>query len=207
MANSLPAPPLMLITDRTQAVHPLLHIVREAFAGGCRWVSLRDKDMSAAERRTLLGALLREAGSVGATVTIHGDTDAAAALDAGGVHLPADGKPREARLALGPAALIGQSCHTLDAARAAQAAGADYVTLSPVFATRSKPGYEPVGLGLLAEAARALDIPVVALGGITPTNAAECRAVGAAGIAVMGEIMRAPDPAAETRALVDALEP
>ncbi len=202
---SLPHPPLLLITDRTQAVHPLLHVLREAMAGGCRWVSLREKDMTAAERRTLLGALLREAHACGATVTIHGDVDAAAAEGAAGVHLPRDGDPAAARRALGPGALIGQSCHSTEAARRAERAGADYVTLSPVFTTHSKPGYRPIGLDTLAEAAAAVAIPVIALGGIAPVNAAKSIAAGAAGVAVMGDIMRAPDPAAATREILAAL--
>jgi len=203
--NRLPDPPLLLITDRSQAVHPLIHVVREALAGGCRWVSLREKDMTAPERRTLLGALLREAQACAATATVHDDVDAASAEGAAGVHLPRDGSPSAARRALGPDALIGQSCHSSDAVRAAQEAGADYVTLSPVFGTHSKPGYRPIGIDALAETVSGVRIPVVALGGVSPVNAAKCMAAGAAGVAVMGDIMRAPDPAAATRAILAAL--
>ena len=87
-------------------------------------------------------------------------------------------------------------------------AGADYVTLSPIFLSDSKPGYGPaLGLDVLAAAAEAdaAPGPVVALAGITPDNAASCLAAGAAGIAVMGEIMRAEDPEKTVRRLLTAL--
>jgi thiamine-phosphate pyrophosphorylase len=85
-------------------------------------------------------------------------------------------------------------------------AGADYVTISPIFLTDSKPGYGPaLGLDGLRAAVAAAPGPVVALAGIGATNAAACVAAGASGVAVMGEIMRAGDPEATVRALIDAL--
>ena len=84
-------------------------------------------------------------------------------------------------------------------------AGADYVTLSPVFLTDSKPGYGPaLGLDALAAAAAAAPGPIIALAGITPDNAASCLAASARGIAVMGEVMRADDPEATVRRLLAA---
>ena len=80
--------------------------------------------------------------------------------------------------------------------RAAAKAGADYVTISPIFPTQSKPGYgPPLSLEGLAKAANLAKIPVIALGGVTAANANSCRRAGAAGVAVMGTIMRASDPA------------
>jgi thiamine-phosphate pyrophosphorylase len=120
------------------------------------------------------------------------------------VHLPSDGDPGAARVRL-PHALIGASAHSAGEAAARLRAGADYVTLSPVFLTASKPGYGPaLGLDGLAAAAAAAPGPVLALGGITLANAALCRAAGAAGIAVMGEIMRADDPQATVADLISA---
>jgi thiamine-phosphate pyrophosphorylase len=87
--------------------------------------------------------------------------------------------------------LIGISAHAEDDVAAAQTQGADYVTLSPIFATTSKPGYGPaLGLAGLARALR-FGLPVIALGGVTADSAAECLRAGAAGVAVMGGIMRA----------------
>ncbi|GLS42101.1 thiamine phosphate synthase [Methylobacterium brachythecii] len=110
-----------------------------------------------------------------------------------------------ARYALKPGALVGLSAHSLADIRSATAAGADYVTFSPIFATASKPGYGPsLGLDALREAA-GLGLPIIALGGIGVDEARRCREAGAAGVAVMGGLMRASDPAAETHQLLAAL--
>ena len=85
-----------------------------------------------------------------------------------------------------PGFLIGVSCHTLDEVRAAEEEGADYVVFGPVFAPRSKvTALAPRGIEALAEAARAVRIPVLALGGITRENAQDCMRAGAAGIAAI----------------------
>jgi len=202
---ALPNPPLLVISDRSQARRPLVEIAAAAFRGGCRWFSLREKDLPPAERRTLLAGLVALGRDYGATVTVHDDIDAAAATGAGGVHLPAGSDPKAARMRL-PGKLIGASAHSSAEAAALIAADADYVTVSPIFLTESKPGYGPaLGLGGLGEAAAAANGPVVALAGITPANAAACIEAGAAGIAVMGEVMRSSDPEATVRALVAAI--
>jgi thiamine-phosphate pyrophosphorylase len=192
----LPVPPLLVISDRRQARQPLQQVAEAAFAGGCRWFSLREKDLPPDERRALLGALVTLGRRFGAVVTAHEDIEAVAAVGADGVHLPSGGSPVAARARL-PGALIGASAHSADEAAALLRAGADYVTASPVFVTASKPGYGPaLGLDGLARIVAAARGPVVALGGITPENAAACLAAGACGIAVMGEVMRAADPQA-----------
>jgi thiamine-phosphate pyrophosphorylase len=202
---TLPAPPLLVISDRSQARRPLAEVAEAAFAGGCRWFSLREKDLPAAERRALLARLVALGRHHGATVTVHDDVDAAVAAGAGGVHLPGGGAPAAARARL-PRGLVGVSAHAASEAAALLVAGADYVTVSPVFLSDSKPGYGPaLGLDGLAAAVRATPGPIVALAGITPENAAACLAAGAAGIAVMGEVMRAADPQAAVRALLEAM--
>src|SRR5712671_1077336 len=189
----LPVPPLLVISDRRQARRPLEELAEAAFAGGGRWFSLREKDLPPAERRALLGALVAHGHRWGATVTVHDDIDAAAVADAGGVHLPSGGSPAAARLRL-PGALIGASAHSAEEALGLLRAGADYVTVSPVFVTASKPGYGPaLGLDGLARIVARAAGPVIALGGVTAANAAPCLAAGARGIAVMGEVMRAAD--------------
>ena len=198
----LPVPPLLVISDRRQARRPLEELAEAAFAGGCRWFSLREKDLPPAERRPLLGALVVLGHYWGATVTVHDDIDAAAMADAGGVHLPSGGSPEAARLRL-PGALIGASAHSAEEARALLSAGADYVTISPIFVTASKPGYGPaLGLDGLARIVARAAGPVIALGGVTAANAASCRAAGAQGVAVMGEVMRAADPRAAVEAIL-----
>jgi thiamine-phosphate pyrophosphorylase len=205
-ATRLPDPPVLVISDRSQARRPLVEIAAAAFAGGCRWFSLREKDLPAAARRALLGELVALGRRCDATVTVHDDLDAAVAVGAGGVHLPSGGDPAAARARL-PRGLIGVSAHGAGEAAALIAAGADYVTISPIFLTDSKPGYGPaLGLGGLAGTVAASGGPVVALAGITPANARACIAAGADGIAVMGEVMRAADPEATVRALIQAIE-
>ena len=201
----LPVPPLLVISDRRQARRPLEEVAEAVFAGGCRWFSLREKDLPPAERHALLAALVTLGRRYGASVTVHDDIEAVASADAAGVHLPSGGSPEAARLRL-PDALIGASAHSAEEASALLRAGVDYVTVSPIFITASKPGYGPaLGLGGLASAVAQAPGPVIALGGIAAENAAQCFAAGAQGVAVMGEIMRAADPRAATEEILSAI--
>lgn len=196
----LPAPPVLLITNRLRSARPLPEVLDAAFAAGCRWASLREKDLTPAARLDLLASLLPIARRHGARLTVHADLEAAAACD--GVHLPGGGDVRAARARLGPDALVGLSCHAPAEVARAAADGADYATLSPIFPTSSKPGYGPaLGPAALTGAATA-GIPVLALGGVDAANAAACRAAGAGGIAVMGGIMTAADPQAAMAAII-----
>ena len=203
--RSLPAT-LLLITDRTQSLRPLTETVAMALEGGCRWVMLREKDLPPDELLDLAREIAALTSARGATLSISSDIAAARALKAG-LHLPTDGKPLAARAALGSAALIGQSAHSVEEAEKALDTGADYVTLSPIFASASKPGYGPaLGSEGLRRVAARLQIPIVALAGIDVDNAGTCLKAGAAAVAVMGGIMRAKDPAAEVRDLLAALQ-
>jgi thiamine-phosphate pyrophosphorylase len=200
-----PAPPLLVISDRRQARRPLEEIAEAIFAGGCRWFSLREKDLPAAERRTLLSALVALGRRWEATVTVHEDVDAAVMSGAAGVHLRSAGNPEAARPRL-PDGLIGASAHSAEEASALLGSGADYVTLSPVFPTASKPGYGPaIGLDGLAEIIAQVPSTVIALGGVTPANAPLCLSAGASGVAVMGEVMRAANPQAVVEAMLAAM--
>jgi thiamine-phosphate pyrophosphorylase len=201
----LPVPPLLVISDRRQARRPLEELAGAIFAGGCRWFSLREKDLPLAERRALLRALMMVGRRWGATVTVHEDVDAAVISGAAGVHLPSAGNPEAARARL-PGGLIGASAHSAEEASALLGSRADYVTLSPIFTTASKPGYGPaIGLGGLAEIVRQAPGPVIALGGITAANAPLCLSAGASGVAVMGEVMRAANPQAAVEAMLAAI--
>jgi thiamine-phosphate pyrophosphorylase len=201
----LPVPPLLVISDRHQTRLPLERVANAVFAGGGRWFSLREKDLPPAERRALLGRLVALGRRVGAVVTVHEDIDAAAVADADGVHLPSAGNVAAARSRL-PHGLIGASAHSAEEASALLRAGADYVTVSPIFVTSSKPGYGPaLGLDGLARIIAEAPGRVVALGGITDGNAAACLATGARGIAVMGEVMRSEDPRVAVERLLRAI--
>jgi thiamine-phosphate pyrophosphorylase len=202
----LPAPPVLLITDRKQTRRPLEEVVAGALRGGCRWVSLREKDLPAAEQAALALRLDRLAAPFCARLMLHGDPRIARETGLFGVHLPAGFDWRSARAALGPAAWVSTSAHSFDEVLAVAAASVDAVTLSPVFATASKPGYGPAfGLDALAESARLSPIPIIALGGITDgSRVRACLEAGASGVAVMGVIMRAPDPTATMIELIRA---
>jgi thiamine-phosphate pyrophosphorylase len=201
----LPAPPVLLITDRSQAKRGLADVVAEACAGGCRWISLREKDLPEAEQIALFARIAAAARPFGARATLHGPAALAQAAGADGVHLAGGGDPAAARALLGPRALVGLSLHTLGEAARADPAALDYVTASPVFLTASKPGYGPaLGVEGLAAFARACRVPVLALGGVGAAEAGSCRSAGAAGLAVMGGVMRADDPAAAFHAAAQA---
>jgi thiamine-phosphate pyrophosphorylase len=199
----LPNPPLLLITDRRQTLLPLADVVRAALATGCRWISLREKDLSEADQVTLAQVLLSITRRHGACLTLHGDAALAKACGADGVHLPAGSDPIASRAMLGPAKLIGVSLHTVTEAAAIDPNVVDYAIAGPTFETPSKPGYGPeLGRKGLAEIAHAAPVPVLAIGGLNATRAAEVLAAGPVGIAVMGGVMRAADPGQEVRALL-----
>jgi thiamine-phosphate pyrophosphorylase len=133
--------------------------------------------------------------------------DVALAAECGAsVHLQSAAVVGAARQRLGPGALVGVSAHSFDDVAAAAAAGADYVTLSPIFLTSSKPGYGPaLGVAAIGPAAK-LGISVIALGGVTADLIRPCLNAGAAGVAVMGEIMRSDQPGRIVGGLLAACE-
>lgn len=199
----LPDPPLLVVTDRHQARLPLAEVVRASLAAGCRWVSVREKDLSDEDQIALALSLLPIARRYGACLTLHGDAALAKACDADGVHLPAGGDPGAGRATLGPRKLVGISLHSVTEAEAIDPDVVDYALAGPAFETASKPGYGPeIGRKGLAEIARAAPVPILAIGGLNATRAAEVLAAGPAGIAVMGGVMRAVDPGQEVRALL-----
>jgi thiamine-phosphate pyrophosphorylase len=199
----LPQPPLLLVTDRRQARRPLLEVAAHAITAGCRWVSVREKDLPEEDQLALVRALLPIARRHGARVSLHGEAALAKAANADGAHLSARNNPIAARELLGPDKLIGVSIHTVTEADAIDPGVVDYAIAGPAFETVSKPGYGPeIGRKGLAEIAAAARVPVLAIGGINPTRAAEVLAAGSAGIAVMGGVMRAADPRREMQALL-----
>ncbi len=202
----LPDPPLLLVTDRRQARRPLAEIVAMALAGGCRWISLREKDLPQDEQVPLVRMLLPLVHRHGARLLLHGEAALAKLAGADGVHLPSGSDPAAARALVGPQMLVGVSIHTVTEAEAIDPEAADYALAGPAFETPSKPGYGPeIGRIGLAEIARAARVPVLAIGGINTARIGEVIAAGCAGVAVMGGVMRAADPALETGALVATL--
>lgn len=193
VAERLPDPPLLGIFNEQ---HATAAFVGAAIAGGARWLSLRAPDLTTAQRLALLAPLKPICNAAGAVLSVHADIDTAAALGLPAIHLPRDGDPRAVRERLGGTVLIGVSAHDCAEAMAAAGRSADYVTLSPLFETASKPGYAPsLSAADFRAIAAALPIPVLALGGIDlAERVAYAVSLGAAGVAVMGALGRHADP-------------
>jgi thiamine-phosphate pyrophosphorylase len=202
----LPDPPLLLITDRKQSLRPLDEVAAQACAAGCRWISIREKDLARTDQIALARALRPITQRAGARLMLHGDADLARDAELDGVHLASGSVGRAARRLLGPAALIGLSVHSVREAANLDDTVVDYVIAGPAYATASKPGYGPaLGPDGLAAIVRAGAVPVIAVGGIAADNIAPLIHSGVAGVAVMGGMMRAADPARETASLRNAL--
>jgi thiamine-phosphate diphosphorylase len=188
---------MLVLTDRRQSRRPLPETVTGAVEGGARWVVLREKDLPAPERAALAEALRAILTPIGGRLIVAG-TDP---LGGDAVHLAA-ADPCPERVPT-----VGRSCHDQD--EVDRLSTEDYATVSPVFVTASKPGYgPPLGLAGLGRLAARTDKPVLALGGIVaPAHAAACLTAGAAGVAVMGPVMRASDPAAFIASLLTEVSP
>jgi thiamine-phosphate pyrophosphorylase len=201
--NRIPSP-LLVITDRHQARRSLEEVVAEILSAGARWIWFRDRDLEIAERRQLALRLSKLVQSASGCLSIGGDIELAAEIGANAVHVRDIATVTQARRLLGPIALVGLSAHALADVEDAHAAGADYVTLSPIYQSASKPGYgPPLGLGAIERAAQT-GIPIVALGGITANNANTAMNAGAAGVAVMGSVMASDRPTAVVQEILQA---
>lgn len=192
----------------------LLERIETAAAAGIDWIQLREKDLSDRQLIALARAALdrMRARNSATRLFLNDRVDIALAAGAHGVHLSESGLPvadarhlRDDFLACQSRPgdfLIGISCHSAEAVRAVASAGADYAYFGPVFETPSKAQYgAPQGPDRLAEACRAAQIPLIAIGGIDLTNASGCLAAGAAGVAAIRLFQDANDVAAVVASL------
>lgn len=202
----LPDPALLVITDRRQARTPIADIVEAACAAGCRWFSVREKDLPADEQVALAKSLLPVARRFGARLMLHGDAGLAEVAGLDGVHLPAAGDAAHARAWLGSERLVGISIHGVVEASKLDPALVDYAIAGPTYETESKPGYGPaLGAQGIAAIVAAAGVPILAIGGVTADSVRPVLKSRAVGIAVMGSVMRSSAPGAEIKRLLAAL--
>lgn len=176
----------------------IVDAVREA---GCRAVQLREKELSKAAYLELARQVRARSGSE-LLLICNDHLDVALAAGADGVHLGQRDLPVAAARAEAPDLLLGVSTHTLEQALAAQAAGADYVNIGPIFATQTKAGVSAaLGPGLIGVIAPALSIPFTVMGGIKEHNLGQVLEQGARRVAVVTAVTAAADPAAAARRL------
>ncbi len=198
---------LCVITSADVAGRTHEEVAAAALAGGATILQLRDKRMSAASLYQVACRLRELTRRAGVPLIVNDRVDVALAADADGVHLGPDDLPLgAARKVLGPRRIIGASVDTVAQAIRAEHDGADYLGVGPVFPTATKADAgAPVGVERVAAIVRAVGIPVVGIGGITPANAAEVIRAGAAGVAVISAVAAAADMAAAARALLEAV--
>jgi len=203
-AARAPLPRLHLITDRrlVPSLPDRVAAALRALPAGTVAVHLREKELGGRALLDLARALRSACHAAGQLLLVNDRIDVAIAAGADGVQLPSAGVPvAEARRLLGPAALLGCSCHSRADVEAALEGGASFATFSPIYDTPSKRPYgAPVGVEALREAAR-VGLPLVALGGIGPDRVQEVRAAGAVGVAAIRAWLEGDDPAAAVRAL------
>ena len=197
-----PAPLADAVTD-APALGPLVERLTLAGQSGVDLLQIREPDLSAAA----LGALVREVrtrladAGADARIVVNERVDVALAAEADGVHLKSDSIPTALVRRHVPAAfLVGRSVHSVDEARAAEGDGADYVIFGTVFPSGSKPrGHRTAGLDALAGVAQAVQVPVLAIGGISLNTVATAADAGAAGVAAIGLFFDAAGPMEDLR--------
>lgn len=203
---------LQFITHYTNTIS-YLDSVRLALEGGCRWVQLRMKGASEEEMLPVALEAQRMCREAGATFIIDDHVELVRRIGADGVHLGKNDMPiDEARSILGSGFIIGGTANTFDDVLMHHRRGADYIGCGPFRFTTTKEKLSPV-LGLegyrsIMEQMEAagLDMPVVAIGGITAADIPSIMATGVIGIALSGSVLRAADPAAEMARLIAITE-
>jgi thiamine-phosphate pyrophosphorylase len=182
---------------------PPRDLIKAFLDGGASLIQLRAKRLSSGAFLELCDAAVALSASYGAAIVVNDRADLARMSGAAGVHVGQDDlPPADARAIVGAGAIVGFSTHTDSQIDAAVAQPVDYVAVGPVFGTRTKEtGYDAVGVPLVAAAVtRARGRPIIAIGGITLDRAPVVMAAGAAGLAVISDLLAGNDPAARVAA-------
>lgn len=201
-------PRFYLITD--QKLNPsgdLLESIEASFQAGVRLLQIREKEMLGGPLYRLAESVKKLAEQFHVKFLINDRADIAAAIGADGVHLGSRGiSLNNVRDVFGEKMLLGYSAHTVEEAKVASCLGADFVTLSPIFPTRKKFTGPIMGLEGLRTACSEVDIPVYALGGITPENVSDTLEAGAYGVALISYVFSDSDPGSRARKIVRLVE-
>ena len=176
-----------------------------AIEGGATALQLRGKDLGDAELRPLAEELAARCRDAGVLFVVNDRVEVALAAGAAGVHVGQADDLERVRGRIGSGVVLGISVEDAERAAMAEGAGADYLGVT-VWPTPTKPDALPRGLDGLREVAGATSLPVVGIGGITPSNAAEVLGAGAAGVAVVSAVGAADDPIAATRVLAEVVD-
>ncbi len=200
-------PPLYAIVDPLDTGRSPVDLATALLAGGARLLQIRLPRASPRDLLAVTEAVIPLARQRGAFVLVNDRPDVARAAGADGAHLGQDDLPiAAARAVLGPGGIIGCSTHDPEQARRAEAEGADYIGVGPIFDTTTKVDARPArGLTLLQTVRATVRVPIVAIGGITPATAPDVRAAGADAVAMIAALVRTADPAAAVRTLLARL--
>lgn len=184
----------------------IISILSGVIEAGVTMIQYRDKKSTDKEFRETANRIKSLLKGKDVLFIVNDRVDLAVALDTDGVHIGQEDMPVEkARKALGTKKIIGFSTHSLTQMLEARDRDVDYISVGPVFPTETKPGYAPVGLGLVRSAARELEKPFVAIGGINSANIRDVVAAGAKRIAVVRAVLSAKDPFLAAKDLIEAV--
>jgi thiamine-phosphate pyrophosphorylase len=182
---------LCFITDRKISGLSCEDMTRKVLRNGVQWVQFRDKETSRRNIYQNAIRLRRLTKDYDATFIINDFPDIAMCTGADGVHLGQDDLPlKEARKIMGRDRIIGISTHSLEQASEAERDGADYIGFGPVFATLTKDAGRPKGIAMLREIRKQVNIPIVAIGGISLENISSVLQTGVDAVAVASAILR-----------------
>src|SRR5438552_465500 len=204
----MPIGRLHVITNLRESRDDPLPMIRRVLEAGAPVVQVRAKGVSDRELFELTSRVVDVCAAHGAACIVNDRVDVALATGAHGAHVGADDLPVDvARAVLGDDAILGATARDAATARAHETDGASYLGVGPCFATRSKAGLpDPLGLEGLRAVADTVDVPVIAIAGVTADRVPELLAAGAHGVAVIGAVWDADDPPAAVERLLRALE-
>ena len=194
---------LMLVTDHCSDVDSFCTIVEKALQAGLTVLQLREKTATTRDFYQLALRIKPIARQYNVPLLINDRLDIALAVDADGVHVGQEDLPvAVVRRLIGPDKILGATAATVAAAQTAEREGADYIGSGAMFPTLTKPGKQVLSLNVLAQIKQAVQVPVVAIGGITADNLLTLKITGVDGLAVVSAIMDSADPAAATQEIL-----